>query len=516
MVLIFWLVTPMQSAIFGTGLIMSTRALQLQHSTSFLPSIEQGMVLDQSVLNEGYAITWLNQPLPEFTAPNYTVMPFQEPKSSVHPASSNWTDVSTRYWTDLECWPANFTRQGEKARQTFIFDNGKGCNVREISPYGSPDGSVPYKMMYIGYQNSAYATYYLENENCTDEAAHQYLAVWSYYDAAADDIDIRASFCETSYYKQKVEVAVSARNQSIIEPAVVPLEAPQNLSEADFNITAFEYLVGAGVSIVELEPGVERDYPFGRALEQYFRVNDFNLSWPLSPMAGFAVGSQNVTTLDEFNDAAKLEESFRSSQQLIFSLALRQVMRNSSDLVTSEGQLALELHGVIVSRLFSAIVEGLLVLVAILCLCLAWFCHVAPSNLTEDPSSLGSLISICQNSPILLRELTGKGAFTEKDFSGAFSGQRFSLNCGCRSQSQQMVIEVHGDSSSPESLRIAYQESLFHKGHYTPVQPWALRRDVGALLLLVMMAALAALSYLKVQEQSLNGTCSSTMSPMHC
>ena len=69
---------------------------------------------------------------------------------------------------------------------------------------------------------------------------------------------------------------MSAHNQRLPDSVEIPLEDPQALSEAEFDIIAFESLVGAGVSPVELD--VERDYHFRQALEQVFRVNNLNLS----------------------------------------------------------------------------------------------------------------------------------------------------------------------------------------------------------------------------------------------
>lgn len=159
------------------------------------------------------------------------------------------------------------------------------------------------------------------------------------------------------------------------------------------------------------------------------------------------------------------------------------------------------MHGVIVSRLFSAIVEGLLALVAILSLCLWWATFQAPSKLTEDPASLGSLIDMCRDSSALLNELTGKGCLSEDDFEAAFSHRKFQLSCGCESRSGAPVIHVIDDEQRTSPRRDSEREDSFNiKSHYTPVKPWALRRDIGVTVIAVMLGVVSALSYLKWLE----------------
>lgn len=471
------------------------------------------MILDQSILNEAYAITWLDQSYPAFTTPDYTIMPLQLPTGELQSqtVNRNWTGTSVKYWTDLYCWPAQIARHPPRSKRTFDFLNGRGCNVSDIAAYGSFE-ATPYKMYYLGYQGSAYASYSLESPTCRN-AQNQFLAVWSHTNGSLmvdhpNDIEIEAAFCETSYHKQPVRITISGQDLAPLEESVVPLGPVEPLTEAEFNITAFEYLLGAGVSAVELY--VNRDFPFQILLEQTPRTVHLNLTWPMSPMVGFAIGSQeDLTSLHAFKNLSRLIESYTVTHKKLFPLALRRVMVDSTETSTTQGTEEIELHGIVVNRLFSGLVEGLLGLVSIFALALAWTCRKAPSSLTEDPDSLAALMDICRDSSALLDNLAGKGCLPEEELAKAVQHLRFRLVCQCQTRYGQTLIEVKVDGGNGNTktsrLSVDRQDSAAARGHYTPIRPWPLRRPLGVLMILIMTGAMACLVYLKQQEQTRGG-----------
>ncbi|KAL2760650.1 hypothetical protein ACRALDRAFT_2080653, partial [Sodiomyces alcalophilus JCM 7366] len=513
MTIIMWAIVPLQAAIMATDTIIRTRDVSLVHDLTFLPVSEHPMTIDNSILNHGYAITWLDQTYPPFTTPDYTIMPFQVQTSDLQTptVNRNWTGTSVKYWTDLDCWPAQISRYGPTSRRTFDFLNGRGCNVSDIAAYGAFGGTTPYKMFYLGYQDSAYASYAMESPTCRN-AHNQFLAIWTHHNGSLmldqpNDIRLQAAFCETSYHKQPVRVTVSGEDFAPIEESVVPLGPVEPLTEAEFNITSFEYLLGAGVSAVELR--VQRDFPFGRLLEQYPHAIDMGLTWPMSPMVGFAIGSQKeeLTSLHAFQNFSRLTEAYTVAHKQLFSLALRRVMVNATETLTTQGTEDVELHGIVVSRLLSAVVEGLLGLVTVFVLALAWTCRKAPSSLTEDPNSLASLMDICRDSSALLDSLAGKGCLPEEELTKALQNLRFKLVCRCQTRYGQTIVEVLGGNVDAQASRLSLdrRNSAAARGHYTPIRPWALRRPLGALVIVAMVGAMICLVYLKQQEQIRGG-----------
>ncbi|GKT40800.1 uncharacterized protein ColSpa_00981 [Colletotrichum spaethianum] len=494
-VMIFWLITPLQSAILGTGPVDVRRTTTVFTPEVPRPASEQILPMDQSILNEGYAITWLNQTYPPYTTADYTLLPFTVDSNVTQTASTNWTGSTTKYWTQIDCWPAQFAPRGPY----YDFLDGRGCNASDIVPYGAtPSGGQIYKMQYIGYHNSAWADYWL-SQTCSKAAQHQFLAIWARVN------DVSASFCETNYFKQQVNATVSSVAKRPLEDSIVPTGPREQLSSTEFNSSAFEYLLGAGVSSVELE--VRRDYPFGHLLEQHHQVKHLAIKWPSSPLVGFAIGLQNVTTLEPFQNNEFLGDGFNKTHKMLFSIALRRMLTSSSTEPLTKGVVDFEQHGIIVSRLFSAIVEGLLVLVGIFTIMLWWHSHRAASNLTMDPASLGSLMSLCQKSSVLLEKFSGKGCLPDDKLREAFQDKRFQLFCGCQSHSGQMTIKIVDTREEfYESQRFSIEpDPALSVGHYSPVKPLALRRAVGAAVILSMIGAAVALVYLKWEEQRIGG-----------
>ncbi|KAK1977635.1 LOW QUALITY PROTEIN: hypothetical protein LZ30DRAFT_762988 [Colletotrichum cereale] len=495
MVLIFWLITPLQSAILGTGPVNVRKAVNITASNGTIPSSEQPVIMDQSLLNEGYAVTWLNQSLPPFTTPEYTLLPFAIDTNQPKIPTTNWTGSTTKYWTQLECWPGEVSQHGSPLKKTYDFGNGRGCNASDIDVYGTLDDTQTFKMLYVGYQNSAWADYYLARDTCPKSAAgHQFLSMWSRYDATSKKINIKSAFCETSYFKQRVNVTVSSTDQTPIEDSVVAIGPRELLPETEFNYTAFEHLLGVGVSSVELE--VKREYPFALLLEHFPQVRDLGISWPMSPLVGFAIAAQNKPPLDTFSNETVMGEAYNTTHKMLFSLALRRVLSNSTTAASAGGA---------VDRLFSAIVEGLLLLVGVFTILL---CFRATSRLTMDPASLGSLISLCQNSTVLLDRFAGKGCVSDGTLKHDFSDQRFKLFCGCQSRSRQMVIKVvdtRDDPDESQRINITQPETALSIGHYSPVKPLALRLEVGTAVILAMIGAVVVLLYLRSEEKRIRG-----------
>ncbi|TDZ19589.1 hypothetical protein Cob_v007900 [Colletotrichum orbiculare MAFF 240422] len=499
MVMIFWLITPLQSAILGSGPVIVRGNVAVTAKQVLRPASEQILTMDQSILNEGYAITWLKQPYPPYTTPEYTLLPFEVERDTKRAPSTNWTGTTTKFWTELNCWPSEIY----PGYPIYDFLDGRGCNASDIVPYGAQaTPEQPYKMQYIGYHNSPWADYWL-SLTCSKAATHQFLAIWARY---KEKEEVSSVFCETNYFKQQVNATVSAHTKTPIAESIVPVGPRETLSTAEFNSSAFEHLLGAGVSSVELE--VQREYPFGHLLEQHHQVKHLGLRWPASPLVGFAIGSRNVTTLDPFQNDTFMGEAFNATHKMLFSLAVRRMLTNASIVSSDVGNVEFVQHGIIVSRLFSAIVEGSLLLVGVFSLLLWFHSKRAPSRLAADPASVGSLMSVCQNSSVLLDKFAGKGCLSEEKLREEFEDKRFRLLCGCQSRSGQTVIKVIDTRQEfIESQRISLPEpdAELSMGHYSPVKPLALRREIGLLVIVSMVGALAALVYLKLEELRIGG-----------
>jgi hypothetical protein len=465
----------------------------------FMPSQDQALLLDQRLLNAGFANTWLGQPYPAFAKPDYILLPFAGLNSSpVADVSTNWTGTTTKLTTELECWPANIAVSGPPSRGTFDFDNGRGCNASEVVPYNSRVGTYPWRLLYIGYHNSPQVDYFLKGSTCSQNSSNQFLAIHSAF-VQVEKTNVSAIYCEASYFKQEVTATVVGPSRIPDDASIVPLGPREDLPETDFNTTAFHYLLASGVS----EVTTPRDWDGHHLMDQFARLFDTGLSWPASSMVGYAIGTDPERHVSEYSDPEKLAQIFRTSHKMLFSLAVNHVLTDKPISTSSPGALRYEMHGFKVSRLFSAVVEGLLLIVSASALALLWRVSTMECRLSAEPGSVHALIKIIQNSPRLLDTFMGKSDWTDEALAEKFRSRRFELLCGCLSDSGTMTIKMRSESNEDDEDLIIPFPSV--TGHYTPIRPLALQRGVGIPFLLGIAAMLAGLGYLKAQERALGG-----------
>ncbi|KAJ6783106.1 hypothetical protein PWT90_05928 [Aphanocladium album] len=501
-VFVFWLLTPMQGAVFGTAPVLSTHDVNMSYPLTLMDSSEQAAVLSQAVLNRGYAITWLNQEYPAFTTPEYTLRPFSPPAALAGDAA-NWTGTTVKYWTDLHCWPAQMQAPDREGPVETAFTDGRGCNATGIVPHACIPQAPVHKMMYIGYQGSAWADYSLRNPDCGAGAWNEFLATWAVYRNDTERATVRAAFCETSYWKQAVLATVSAATRRPVAGGIRPLAEPERLREAEFNSSAFQYLLGAGVSSVDMP----RDLPFTTLLEHYSRLPNVSIEYPLSPMIGFALGYQNYT-VDQYANLTIMAESFTSVHRMLFSVAYSHLLVNATTTPTAaEGQAFVAQYGIVVNRTFSALVEGFLGLVAVMSLMLLWVCRHSACKLTGEPSSLDALVRLARNSEELRGLFSRTGHMSDDELRLRLGGYRFRLHCGCPAGSATPTLSVVGrpdydDQASKEEL---IQKDFNQPGYLAPVKPFVLRSASGAIFWVVIATALGVIIYMKKADAAFGG-----------
>lgn len=506
-VLVFWILTPMQGAVFGTSAILARHPTAMTYPQTLVDAAAQAALLDQEILNAGYAVTWLGQDYPAFTTAEYALQPFVPPADALPAgaaAAANWTGVTTKYWTELDCWPAKVRHVPGFLPSVNDFDDGRGCNASALEIHAGRATAFPYKMTYIGYQGSAWADYSLDCPTCGPRAVNEFLATWAAYNNDTAGVDITAAFCEPTYWKQQVRATVSARTQRPVDAAMTPLGPPEALPDAEFNHTAFHYLIGAGVSSVEMP----RDFPFTMLLAHYFRVSTIGLQFPLTPVTALALGGQNLT-VRQYASVANLRRSYGAVHKMLFSLAFQRLQTNA----TAQPQRQADAHGatytvqygVTVSRVFSALVEGVLVLVAVMTGLLLWSCRTRLSMLSADPSALGSLVRLVQEDEPVQDLFSGTGHMTGEELAAKLGGYRFKLVCGCHRSSMTESLRLVGKPDFDSDDEKTSPPKPSPVGYLAPIKPLVLRKAAGLVFGIVLLAAGAALVYLKRQEGVFGG-----------
>ncbi|KAK3327713.1 hypothetical protein B0T19DRAFT_171893 [Cercophora scortea] len=500
MIILFWAITPLQSAVFGVkSVILSENTTMTIKST--LPSIqEQTTRMDTSILNSAYGVTWLGQSLPPFTVIDHALLPFSPVvRASETVPDESWNSTTTMLTTELNCWEASITKEDINL---FNISNNRGCSVEvgifQANNYNH-NASV---VVYVGYHEDAILDYYLEGPKCSTNSSNQFLAIWGqrfrnkegYNDISA----ITASFCETSYHKQRVSVSVSAATGQPVDGSMIPMGAREQLDESEFNSTAFEFLLGVG----RPPPTATRDYAASETIQPWPAVAKRDVAWPMTNMAGFALGLLGAPAL-ELRNTTKLQDAFVKAHKALFSIAISQLVSPSRVVEESPGTIQRTLHGVVVSRPISAVLEGLLVVVAILVAAMLYVCLKTESNLNGDPASIGFTLRLLRKSQDVLDRFALEDCSDADTLRVSLSGESFALDKGSPANLRQVqgsrpVLDGRG-------VRNGRDEELRKEVQYRPVQPRELRLSTAAVLVPVLLFGAGVLIYLKNQEQTLHG-----------
>lgn len=470
------------------------------------PLEKQAPHLTNQILNDGYAIEWLGQSYPPFTTPDYALLPFyidNDPGASQQ--QLNWTAETTKLWTELDCWPAKYWR-GLPSLVDWYFDNGQGCTALiEFDP-------MPNVVMdYVGYHTSPFADWNLESrKDCpaTENSTHQFLAIWAETTVpphplnatAIPEVNITALYCQTSYYKQQVMVTVVTDGYKPQNTSIQPISNRETLTENEFNSTSFEFLIFAGMPLEAIDV-ITRDFPFESVMQLGTRIDRTGLSSPVnSGMVGYALDGRNEP-VTPYSDPNTLHEAFERAHKFLFAITVNYLLSNETDVGNSTAVSSFQQSGIIVSRLFSAIVESLLLLVAIFTLSLLWICHKSTSYLHSNPSSISRLVAIFRNGSETNELFRPVDHADEKSLRELFQGDKFRLTRSDCKDARSLYIEKVDDSEQ------AHSDKRFDKptGYYEPIRPTALRREMGLLFGVVQIGALVGIVYLKAQNDRLNG-----------
>lgn len=495
MMLVFWAVTPLQSAIFGTQFVSVAQQVLISDIAQLGTLAQQSDALDELILHTAYGITWLKQPFPAFTTATHALIPFQlqEAETTVLPGET-WTSSATALSTELKCWPATVTPTA--ITDTFDFDNGQGCKAT-LEPsthgrFGNETGEI-HTVLYIGYHEDAQLDWFLENPNCSRQALHQFLAIWM----APSTKEMTALFCEPSYWKQSVTVTISADDRRPIENSLVPLGQPETLSQSDFNSTAFEYLIGTGVS----PKLMRREYPADRRIEQYPTLSDLSLAYPITNMVGFAVGDMNYS-ISDLGDATALQTVFSSAHKKLFSASIPSLLVSANPSSPARpGTVRYTLYGVVVNRPIAMTVEILLLVIALLVAAILHLCQRTRSLLTSDPGRKGATLAVLGDSDGLLRDFAPRDRLNDEILRKSVQGNRYKLVKTATIHGERLHIEyLHspGSSNTPEPERDTVSGR--------PVQPAALNHLSGFTFVITLLAGMIVVLYLKRQEEALNGS----------
>lgn len=502
MVLIFWAITPLQSAQIGTGSVNHSSYLGIVNRSELVPVAQQEDLLGPEVLYSMYPISWLDQPYPEFMLESTAFLPFYSEKTTnlTTIKGTNLTAATTQLSTELACWAAEASvHEGSLGMGSTTFDisSGRGCKTNMAIPVAEG-----YSMFYVGYHDSPYSDFWLGTaKDCpkTPENEHLFLATWSEATGnlsakdASYNVNLTGSFCQPSYFKQNVLVTIDAATRRPYGDSVTPLASREALTDSEFNRTAFEFLLANGMS----EIMKERDHPFNSVLEQHPKLRGRDLRMPVSNMVGFALAGQDRNTTDYY-DREILHAAYNRAHQHIFSVAVSQLLTNTSNFDNSTATGVYPMSGIVVSRPISAALEALLLLVAIFTAIIMWISRSAVSHMHANPSSIDRVADIVRESPQLSDVFCNVSSADEDSLKSAIQDKRFRLVRDDLTAPPKIVVEDCPDAEKE-------QDNERPKGYYIPVKPLFLRVEIGIAFIVAVAGVLGGLGYLKWAEVQFKG-----------
>jgi hypothetical protein len=368
-------------------------------SASLVPIDQQEDFLNAKFLNTAYGITWLNQRLPPFTGNDFAVLPFRPSQShdeSMPSSTETWSTRADAFSTNLTCSPAKVLL--ESTGSSYTFDNGKGCSVSQIS---FAETSEDFLLLYIGYLDNAQDDWALQNPDFPAEFSNLFLAIFAATTSLVQTgvySNMTALFCETSYSSQNVYVNANALTNGIYQfsdASFVDQNAPATELDDLFNTTNFEYILGAGVSP---STGQRSNFEDIVILEQYPRVQNYNVAFPVTSMVGFAVGLSQ-SPVGEFTDPATLQQAFQKAHQVLFISAFSALSTPLPDanLMDLRDGLIHDFPGaIILVRPIALAVEVAFGIIIVLTMSLWYFSNRRLSKLCTDPASIRDIMSLME------------------------------------------------------------------------------------------------------------------------
>lgn len=363
--------------------------------------------------------------------------------------------------------------------------------------------------MYIGWHSDAHVSYSFGNPKCNERFSNQYLVIYANGETKISPQtygDFQLMFCTPTYTVREMVVTVNATTGAILTHRATGNIINQPVDEK-FNTTLFEYIMSAGVnphlgqtrSLVR-----DADYPdIQDRIEQYPRVAEMGLIWPLTNMVGFAAGLNKLPVRD-LGDPEILRLLFQKTHQVLFTAAFSLLTSQNvtSDSMPVRGGLITDSPAAIVLvRPIAIIVEVAFAVVALL-VAAFWLTNSRrKSNLSSDPASIAKIMSLVPGENSLTTSLRDSGNTTTANLGQAMYRRKYRLIASSGGVPQ--IVQSNG----PRLLTLspsASQKSLVPEDReIITVRPLEHRTSFGLLFASVVLAAGAALVYL-FQYSNLN------------
>lgn len=487
--------------------------------------------------------------MPEMMTETFAVAPFQ-PTNFIPVDGENWTVPTTMYWGTLDCNLAvlvNQSNANSSASRELYAGNGQSWLADFPKPISSVDVSKDRYGPWVYAFNITSSLYPVHEESTTGRLLHSdpiiaplefffVLLQYSTNHSSAKTIPPSSAhpmFCKQAYWSAPVDVTTSWEgNRSTIRNWT--MTAPKQ--PLHFNTTRLSYLwvnensEGTTTPTGDINQLNSLPVPtnFFNATALYRGVGSctWSVGSPLSNLGSWAFANAHgdyAALLD--TETPNLSTSLNSSLNNLFAFAVQNVLQtpnSNNQSRTATGSRQFTNLAMIVDPVLSRLLEGALGAL-IVCGCVILYCShndQQPSNISSDPDSLGSTMSLMADSGSLSTGLASSDCRGYNSVDGNLNdGVFFSLNSN-EDGSVRLESYMHKEdgpsateprASSPEQAPVVLESSMdmfadsFAQQERAFKRPLELRLFTGVVMALVLVALLVCGSILYSMSSSSHG-----------
>ncbi|KAG9234738.1 hypothetical protein BJ875DRAFT_530825 [Amylocarpus encephaloides] len=489
MLLVFWVPTPFQSAIFTARTVQRPATVQMETSGGLVPIQDQINVLDVPFLHIAYGIAWLGQQLLRFTTPTHAMLPFQSASKDVgNLTKETWVASTEVFSTSLNCTTA-ITKVNEVSG-SYTFDNG---NVDMGSlVFVSEEDDPNYIVAYLGYPDKGGngIPSKLESRSCSKAHSNNSLAIWAdnKYWQNETRSNVTALFCIPNYHTSRASVTVNASLGAVVD-VVEDQSTVKSLNPLTsiFNHSTFDYIIASGVTPRGLRTGP-------------------GILDSIAPETEYEVPKQDAS-VKPLRTPDKLHKAFEKAHRVMFAAAFSTLITPpDSSTANSLGPVTRKdaPGAIILVRTVSVIVEAVLAVIAILA-CLLWYNSCTnPLFLSSDPASIAEMMSVLPPNQELTYDVKHSEVVTSSKLQRMVGKARYRL-----------FVERQGpprlEKLSPSSEGFFRADSHFLKDQSNtndglrPILPKEHRLTVGAVFMILLSSIIATIISIEMLTSKNNG-----------
>jgi len=462
LILVTIVVPAVQNSMFITRTEILSYDATIGGQRKLITLEDQTATMNSNFLNTAYSVCWQGQAVPAFTTQDYALAPFTgAARLEQEVSDTTITSQTTKFWTDLQCWPPSSIELNFTTNKTTL-DDGRGCIANKMfrfSHFGVALDVGNYEAYYSGGQSI-----YRDNDSIPGscpQSPHLILVAWRIVTEAGIPPEYAAGgtavamFCEPSYFMQPGEATVAASNGSVL--SFVPSGAQQPFSDNLFNRTNFEGIITNGYSVSQgakaNSSDLRVDIADGVSINQDTRLVNAHINSDArvsSAMNGFALGISELSPA-QFLEFDNLYDAYFKAHKLLFALAMSHNFEPESTLEQS-ATYSHALHSVHLVPAFAIATEAILFLVATLCVLLLFTAPSRPLCLFRNPDSLAEIMALSRSNKVQ-ESFSRLSSATEKAIKDAVGLSKFRLSHDERDQPlliRDDAVKGDNDNTKPQ------------------------------------------------------------------